>query len=277
MVRRRTVLAGALALPSLARAGTEGQAHALVLASTTSPEHSGLLAHLLPPFEAAAGIAVRVVALGTGQALDLARRGEADAVLTHDREAEERFVSEGHGLSRHPVMYNDFVLLGAVTDAARIGGLSDTAEALRRIALARAPFVSRGDRSGTQLVERRLWREAGMDPLAGRGAWYREVGQGMGPALRTAAAQDAYILSDRATWLALREPRDLRVLVQGDERMFNQYAVAAVNPARHPAVRAAAAQRFVDWIVSAEGQRAIARFRVEGQPAFFPNAGRVGA
>ncbi len=277
MVRRRTVLAGALALPSLARAGTEGQAHALTLASTTSPEHSGLLAHLLPPFTAASGIAVRVVALGTGQALDLARRGEADAVLTHDRDAEERFVSDGHGLRRHPVMYNDFVLLGAATDAARIGGLSDTAEALRRIALARAPFVSRGDRSGTQLVERRLWREAGMDPLAGRGAWYREVGQGMGPALRTAAAQDAYILSDRATWLALREPRDLRVLVQGDERMFNQYAVAAVNPARHPAVRAAAAQRFVDWIVSAEGQRAIARFRVEGQPAFFPNAGRVGA
>jgi tungstate transport system substrate-binding protein len=220
---------------------------------------------------------VRVVALGTGQALDVGRRGDADVVLVHDRAAEERFVEQGFGGPRRPVMYNDFVLAGPAADPAGIAGTTDIASALRRIAAARAPFVSRGDRSGTHAAELRLWQDAGVDPLPGRGAWYREIGQGMGPALNTAAAQNAYILTDRGTWQAFRNRQDLRILVEGDQRLFNQYGVIAVSPQRHPHVKAADGQRFVDWITSPAGQAAIAGFRIGGEQLFFPNANEPGA
>jgi len=271
---RRLLLPALALLPARPAAA---QPRAITLASTTSTEQSGLFGHILPIFTQASGIAVRVVALGTGQALDVGRRGDADVVLVHDRAAEERFVEEGFGGPRRAVMYNDFVLAGPGNDPVRIAGMDDIAAALRRIAAARAPFVSRGDRSGTHAAELRLWREAGVDPLPGRGAWYREVGQGMGPALNTAAAQGAHVLSDRGSWLAFRNRRDLRILVQGDARLFNQYGVMLVSVRRHPHVRAAEGQRFVDWITSPAGQAAIAGFRIGGEPLFFPNADQPGA
>jgi tungstate transport system substrate-binding protein len=246
----------------------------ITLASTTSTEQSGLFGHILPLFTQETGIAVRVVALGTGQALDVARRGDADAVLVHDRAAEERFVAEGHGGPRRPVMFNDFVLIGPQADPAGIAGLDDAAAALQRIAAAGAAFISRGDRSGTHAAELRLWQVAGIDPVRqGRGQWYREVGQGMGPALNTAAAQDAYILADRGTWLAFRNRQALRLLLAGDRRLFNQYGVMAVSPVRHPHVKAAEAERFIGWLVSPAGQAAIADYRIDGEALFFPNAG----
>jgi tungstate transport system substrate-binding protein len=270
---RRSLLALPVALPVAAAA----QPASITVASTTSTEQSGLFGHILPIFTRETGIAVRVVALGTGQALDVGRRGDADVVLVHDREAEERFVAEGFGGPRRPVMYNDFVVIGPAADPARVQGLRDSVEALRRIAAARAPFVSRGDRSGTHAAELRLWQQAGIDPVAGRGRWYREVGQGMGPALNTAAAQGAYILADRGTWLSFRNRQDLRIVAEGDERLFNQYGVMPVNPRRHPHVKAEAGQRFIDWLVSPAGQAAIAGYRINGEPLFFPNADRPGA
>jgi tungstate transport system substrate-binding protein len=261
------MLVAAFALPALA------QERSITVASTTSTEQSGLFGHILPIFTREAGIAVRVVALGTGQALDVGRRGDADVVFVHDRAAEERFVAEGFGGPRRHVMFNDFVITGPASDPARIAGLGDTAEALRRIAAARAPFISRGDRSGTHAAELRLWQLAGVDPASGRGQWYREVGQGMGPALNTAAAQGAYILADRGTWLSFRNRGELAVLVEGDRNLFNQYGVMVVNPARHPHVKAALAQQFADWVVSPAGQRAIAAYTIGGEALFFPNAG----
>jgi tungstate transport system substrate-binding protein len=268
MVRRLILVAAcaALALPAAA------QERFITVASTTSTEQSGLFRHILPIFTQATGIAVRVVALGTGQALDVGRRGDADVVFVHDRAAEERFVAEGFGGPRRHVMFNDFVIAGPAADPARLAGLRDTNDALRRIAEARAPFVSRGDRSGTHAAELRLWQLAGIDPVPGRGAWYREVGQGMGPALNTAAAQNAYVLTDRGTWLSFRNRQDLRILVEGDARLFNQYGVMLVNPQRHPHVKAADGQRFIDWILSPAGQQAIASFRINGDQLFFPNA-----
>jgi tungstate transport system substrate-binding protein len=266
---RRFILAAALlglALPAAAQERT------ITVASTTSTEQSGLFGHILPIFTRESGITVRVVALGTGQALDVGRRGDADVVFVHDRAAEQRFVAEGFGGPRNHVMFNDFVLVGPAADPARVNGLRDTNEALRRIAAARAPFVSRGDRSGTHAAELRLWQQAGVDPVAGRGAWYREVGQGMGPALNTAAAQGAYILTDRGTWLSFRNRQDLRIVVEGDARLFNQYGVMLVNPQRHPSVKAADGQRFIDWILSPAGQAAIAGYRINGEQLFFPNA-----
>ena len=266
---RRTLLAAAittLALPAL------GQERSITVASTTSTEQSGLFSHILPIFTRETGIAVRIVALGTGQALDVGRRGDADVVFVHDRAAEEKFVAEGFGGPRRHVMYNDFVIIGPASDPARIAGLRDTHQALRRIAEARAPFVSRGDRSGTHAAELRLWQGAGVDPAGGRGQWYREVGQGMGPALNTAAAQNAYILADRGTWLSFRNRQDLKVLVEGDARLFNQYGVMLVNPQRHPHVKAADGQRFIGWIVSPAGQAAIAGYKIDGEQLFFPNA-----
>jgi tungstate transport system substrate-binding protein len=248
------------------------QERAITVASTTSTEQSGLFGHLLPAFTARTGIPVRVVALGTGQALDVGRRGDADVVFVHDRAAEEAFVAEGYGLRRHEVMYNDFVILGPNHDPAGAAG-TNAAEGLRRIAGAKAPFVSRGDRSGTHAVELRLWQDTGLDLSAVRGDWYKEVGQGMGPALNAAAALNAYVLADRGTWLSFRNRGDLTVLVEGDHRLFNPYGVILVNPARHPHVKAREAQVFVDWLVSPEGQRAIAEFRIGGQPLFFPSAG----
>jgi tungstate transport system substrate-binding protein len=263
---RRALLLAAMAAPAAA------EARSITVASTTSTEQSGLFGHILPIFTRETGIAVRIVALGTGQALDVGRRGDADVVLVHDRAAEERFVAEGFGGPRRHVMFNDFILIGPVADPARIAGLRDVAEALRRIAAVRAPFVSRGDRSGTHAAELRLWGQAGLDPTEGRGRWYREVGQGMGPALNTAAAQGAYVLADRGTWLAFRNRQDLRILAEGDARLFNQYGVMPVNPQRHPHVRAADGQRFADWLVSPAGQAAIGDFRIAGERLFFPNA-----
>ena len=268
LLRRALLLAlmAAFALPALA------QERSITVASTTSTEQSGLFGHILPIFTRETGITVRVVALGTGQALDVGRRGDADVVFVHDRAAEERFVADGFGGPRRHVMFNDFVITGPAADPARIAGLRDTAEALRRIAAARAPFVSRGDRSGTHAAELRLWQLAGVDPATGRGQWYREIGQGMGPALNTAAAQGAYILADRGTWLSFRNRQDQRILIEGDARLFNQYGVMLVNAQRHPHVKAADAQRFIDWLLSSAGQAAIASYRINGEQLFFPNA-----
>jgi tungstate transport system substrate-binding protein len=266
---RRLILAlaaFAVVLPAAAQERT------ITIASTTSTEQSGLFGHILPIFTRETGITARVVALGTGQALDVGRRGDADVVFVHDRAAEERFVREGFGTERRHVMFNDFVLVGPAADPARVNGLRDTPEALRRIAAARAPFVSRGDRSGTHAAELRLWQQAGIDPATGRGQWYREVGQGMGPALNTAAAQNAYVLADRGTWLSFRNRQDLRIVVEGDARLFNQYGVMLVNPQRHAHVKAADGQRFVDWILSPAGQAAIASYKINGEQLFFPNA-----
>jgi tungstate transport system substrate-binding protein len=262
-----------LALPAAGIARAQAPAPFIVVASTTSTEQSGLFKHLLPAFTKQTGIEVRVVALGTGQALDSARRGDADVVLVHDLPAEQRFIAEGFATRRHDVMYNDFVIVGPRTDPARIAGLKDTLEAFRRIRTAQAPFVSRGDRSGTHAAELRLWSEAGVDPVAGRGAWYRETGSGMGPALNTAAAMDAYVLADRGTWLSFRNRGALQVLVEGDRRLFNQYGVMLVDPARHPHVKREAGQAFVDWLLSADGQRTIAGYRIGGEQLFFPGSG----
>jgi len=273
--RRRLALAFALAAAPLAAAAPAARAQGryIVMASTTSIEQSGLFAHLLPAFQQATGIEVRVVALGTGQALDAARRGDADVVFVHDRAAEERFVAEGHAIQRRDVMYNDFVVVGPKADPASARG-RDAAVALRRIAAAGRPFVSRGDRSGTHMAELRLWKDAGLDPAAARPAGYRECGCGMGAALNMAAATNAYVLADRGTWLAFRNRGELAVLVEGDPRLFNPYGVMVVNPARHPHVKAALAQQFADWVVSPPGQQAIARYRIQGEPLFFPNARR---
>jgi tungstate transport system substrate-binding protein len=249
----------------------------ITVASTTSTEQSGLFRHVLPVFTKKTGIHVRVVALGTGQALDVARRGDADVVFVHARPAEEKFVAEGHGVKRLPVMYNDFVLIGPKADPTRIRGLKDTLEALRRIKSAAAPFVSRGDRSGTHLAELELWKIAGVDIAKEKAAWYRETGQGMGPALNTASSMGAYLLADRATWLAFKNRGDLAILVEGDKRLFNQYGVILVNPERHPHVKRAQAQAFIDWLVSKEGQQTIAAYRIGGEQLFYPNADQPGA
>ena len=247
----------------------QAQERFITVASTTSTEQSGLFSHLLPRFQAATGIAVRIVALGTGQALDVGRRGDADVVFVHDKPAEDRFVAEGFGVERIQVMYNDFVVIGPKADPARIKDLKDVTEAFRRVQRAGAPFVSRGDRSGTHAAELRYWQEAGVQPA---GAWYREVGQGMGPALNTAAAMNAYILADRATWLNFRNRADLDVLVQGDERLFNQYGVILVNPQRHAHVKVEMGRAFIAWLVGPDGQRAIADYKIGGEQLFFPNA-----
>ena len=249
----------------------------IVLASTTSMEQSGLFGHILPAFKAKTGIEVRVVAVGTGQALDIARRGDADVVLVHDREAEAKFVAEGHGALRHDVMYNDFILVGPRSDPARVAGGKDAGAALKRIAEMGAVFVSRGDRSGTHLAEMRLWRTAGVEPTQARGAWYREIGAGMGPTLNASAAMGAYTLADRGTWLSFKNRADMAILVEGDERLFNPYGVIAVDPRRHPHVRAEPAQVFVQWLLSAEGQAAIASYRVGNEPLFVPAARKAGS
>ena len=258
----------ALTAASPARAG----ARAVTLASTTSTENSGLFAHLLPQFTRATGIDVRVIAVGTGQALRIARNGDADVLLVHHRASEERFVAEGYGVKRHDVMYNDFVLVGPGADPARVRGQTDAARALARIAGARALFASRGDDSGTHKKERDLWAAAGLDPVEASGTWYRETGSGMGATLNAAAGMGAYALSDRATWIAFQNKGDLEVLVEGDPRLFNPYGVILVNPAKHPHVNAKDGQAFIDWLVSKEGQAAIAAYRLDGRQLFFPNA-----
>lgn len=275
ILRRRLLtiaLLAALPLASPVLAQEAPGKRPITVASTTSTEQSGLFKHLLPRFTAGTGIAVNVVALGTGQALDVGRRGDADVVFVHDRPAEDKFVAEGFATGRRDVMYNDFVVVGPRSDPALVKG-ADVLEALRRIALAKAPFVSRGDRSGTHAAELRYWKDAGLDLAAVRGEWYRDVGQGMGPALNTASASNAYLLADRGTWLSFKNRGDLAVLVEGDRRLFNQYGVMLVNPAKHPHVKAVEGQAFIDWLVSPEGQRAIADYKIEGEQLFFPNAG----
>ena len=246
----------------------------IVLQSTTSTRNSGLFERILPAFRAKTGIEVRVVAVGTGQALRNAARGDGDALLVHDREAERRFVAEGHGTRRHDVMYNDFVIVGPRADPAGIAGTADAPAALAAIARARAAFASRGDDSGTHKAELRLWRAARIDPAAHSGRWYRETGSGMGATLNVGIGMGAYALSDRASWIAFGNKRGHRVLVEGDPRLFNQYGIVAVSKSRHPNVKAAFAESFVDWMLSEEGQAAIAAHRIDGRQLFFPNARR---
>lgn len=246
-------------------------AQSIVMASTTSTEQSGLFAHLLPAFKAASGIDVKVVALGTGQALDTGRRGDADVLFVHDTVAEEKFVAEGYGVKRLPVMYNDFVLIGPAADPAGVKG-KDVVDALKQLATQNASFVSRGDKSGTHAAELRYWKAAGAEESKGSG--YKECGCGMGPALNIAASSGAYILADRGTWLNFKNRADLQILVEGDQRLFNQYGVIVVNPAKHPHVKSAEAQRFVDWVVSPAGQQTIASYKIGGEQLFFPNADR---
>lgn len=283
--RRRWLAAAGLAVGSAlaalwapmasAQTPAAGSAPFIVVASTTSTEQSGLFRHLLPIYRQATGVEVRVVALGTGQALDAARRGDADVVLVHDVAAEEKFVAEGFGLKRMPVMYNDFILVGPNDDPAGLAASAakDVAAALKRIAERGAPFVSRGDRSGTHAAELRFWQVAGVDIAAAKPAGYRECGCGMGPALNIAAATVAYTLADRGTWLNFRNRAAMAIVVEGDRRLFNPYGVIVVNPARHPHVKLALAQQFADWLVSPAGQAAIASYRIEGEPLFFPGNG----
>lgn len=260
------VLAGALLAP-LAQA----QDKFIVLASTTSTEQSGLFKHLLPLFTQASGIEVRVVAVGTGQALDMGRRGDADALFVHDQPAEEKFVAEGFGLPRRAVMYNDFVLIGPKADPAGVRG-NDIAAALKRLGAAGSGFVSRGDKSGTHSAELRQWKLAGIDLAAAKPAGYKECGCGMGQALNIAASTNAYVLSDRGTWLNFKNRGDLGIVVEGDKQLFNQYGVIVVNPAKHPHVKKELAQAFSDWVVSRDGQAAIASYKIGGEQLFFPNA-----
>jgi tungstate transport system substrate-binding protein len=261
----QATLGAALAFASLA-----ASAQSIVMASTTSTEQSGLFSHLLPAFKQASGIDIKVVALGTGQALDMGRRGDADVVFVHDQVAEEKFVADGFGLQRQAVMYNDFVLIGPKADPLGTRG-KDVVEALKKVAAANGAFISRGDKSGTHAAELRFWKMAGLDA---KGSGYKECGCGMGPALNIAASSGAYVLADRGTWLNFKNRADLAVLVEGDRRLFNQYGVMVVNPAKHPQVKRTEAQKFVDWIVSPAGQNAIAAYKIGGEQLFFPNAGQ---
>jgi tungstate transport system substrate-binding protein len=245
----------------------------IVVASTTSTQDSGLFGHILPLFKAKTGIDVKVIALGTGQALDVARRGDADVVFVHARGAEETFVQEGFGVKRYPVMYNDFVLIGPKGDPAGIRGSKDIVAALKTLKDKRMPFISRGDKSGTHMAEISLWKLAGIEIAGERGRWYKAIGQGMGAALNTASVADAYVLSDRGTWLSFKNKGDLVIAVDGDKLLFNQYGVILVNPRKHPTVKAALAQEFIDWLISPEGQRAIADYKINGAQLFYPNAG----
>src|SRR5215216_1562397 len=253
------------------------QDKSIVVASTTSTQDSGLFGHLLPMFKAKAGIDVKVVAQGTGQALDTARRGDADVVFVHAKSAEEKFLSEGFGVKRYPVMYNDFILVGPKSDPAGVKGSKDIVAALGAIKAKGADFISRGDKSGTHQAELNLWKVAGIDIARDKGAWYKEIGQGMGAALNTASASNAYVLADRGTWLSFKNRGDLGIAVEGDKRLFNQYGVMLVNPEKHPSVKKDLGQQFIDWLVSSEGQKAIADYKINGEQLFYPNANDSGA
>ena len=274
VTNRRFILAVLIAAAAALAAPVQAQEKFITVSSTTSTEQSGLFAFILPIFQKSTGISVRVVALGTGQALDMARRGDADVVFVHDPAAERKFVSEGYGIGHRDVMYNDFVLIGPKGDPAKVAGGKDITAALQQIRAAQAPFVSRGDKSGTHAAELRLWKDAGIDIALQKRQWYRETGLGMGPALNIASSMNAYILADRGTWLSFKNRGDLGIVVEGDKRLFNQYGVMLVNPAKHPHVKNDLGQTFVDWVVSPDGQRAIAQYTIGGQQLFFPNAGR---
>jgi tungstate transport system substrate-binding protein len=273
--RSLVVLAATITLITAAPAGAQDKS--IVVASTTSTQDSGLFGHILPLFKAKTGIDVKVVAQGTGQALDTGRRGDADVLFVHAKAQEEKFVADGFGVKRYPVMYNDFVLIGPKSDPAGIKGMTDVAEALKAIKSKGAPFISRGDRSGTHIAELDLWKAAGIDTGKEKGPWYKEIGQGMGAALNTASAANAYVLADRGTWLSFKNRGDLDILVAGDKCLFNQYGVMLVNPEKHPHVKRALGQVFIDWLVSPEGQKAIADYKINGQELFFPNANMPGA
>ena len=273
MLRRTFLTVAASALIALGALNTaSADERFITVASTTSTQDSGLFNVLLPAFTAKTGITVKVIAQGTGQALDTARRGDADIVFVHAKAQELKFLSEGYGVKRYPVMYNDFVVVGPKADPAGINGTKDVAAAFKTIADKTAPFVSRGDKSGTNTAELNLWKTAGVDLQAVRGEWYREIGQGMGATLNTANAMAAYTLSDRATWIAFANKGDLGIVVEGDKKLFNQYGVMLVNPAKTPAVKAEDGQAFIDWLVSPEGQAVIAGYRIGDQQLFFPNA-----
>jgi tungstate transport system substrate-binding protein len=281
MPTRRHIALG-LFVAVLGVAPAAAQDKSIVVASTTSTQDSGLFGHILPLFKARSGIDVKVVAQGTGQALDTGRRGDADVLFVHAKAEEEKFIAGGFGVKRLPVMYNDFVLIGPKSDPAAIKGMADVTQAFKTIKATRvknlaATFISRGDRSGTHIAELDLWQAAGIDIAQERGPWYRSIGQGMGAALNTASASNAYVLADRGTWLAFKNRGDLDILVAGDQRMFNQYGVMLVNPAKHPHVKKELGQAFIDWLISPEGQKAIADYKIEGQQLFFPNANVPGA
>ena len=272
--RSRLISVFASVLGAWALTATMGLAHAqsssIVMASTTSTEQSGLFSHMLPAFKQATGIDVKVVALGTGQALDMARRGDADVLFVHDQTAEEKFVADGFGVKRFPVMYNDFVLVGPANDPAKTKG-KDIVAALQKLVASPSGFISRGDKSGTHAAELRYWKQAGLD---NKGTGYKECGCGMGPALNMAASTGAYVLTDRGTWLSFKNRQDLQVLVEGDNRLFNQYGVMVVSAAKHPHVKTDLAQKFVDWVISPAGQANIASYKIGGEVLFFPNANK---
>jgi tungstate transport system substrate-binding protein len=299
MHTRRTLLVVAAAAAALAALPALAQDKSIVVASTTSTQDSGLFGHILPLFKGKTGIDVKVVAQGTGQALDTGRRGDADVLFVHAKAQEEKFIAEGSGVKRFPVMYNDFILVGPKSDPAGIKGMADVTVALKTIQAKNAPFVSRGDRSGTHIAELDLWQAAGIDPhpnppphsasktrvealMAGEGRegvgpWYKEIGQGMGAALNTASAMNGYVLADRGTWLSFKNRGDLDILVAGDKRLFNQYGVMLVSPTKHPHVKTELGQAFIDWLISPEGQKAIADYKINGEQLFFPNANVPGA
>ena len=268
---KASALAGLLAVVAVAGSPSHAQEKSIVVASTTSTQDSGLFGYLLPIVKDKTGIVVKVLAQGTGQALDTARRGDADVVFVHAKSAEEKFLAEGWGVRRYPVMYNDFILVGPKGDPAGVKG-KDILTALQTLKAKAAPFISRGDRSGTNIAELALWKEAGIAIATDKGPWYKEIGQGMGAALNMASGSNAYVLSDRGTWLAFRNKGDLTIVVEGDKRLFNQYGVMLVNPAKHPNVKKELGQQFIDWLISPEGQHAIAGYKINGQQLFYPNA-----
>ena len=278
MLTRRFLMVAAAAVVAAAAGAAAQEEKSIVVSSTTSTQDSGLFGHILPLFKQKTGIDVKVVAQGTGQALDTGRRGDADVVFVHAKSAEEKFLAEGEGVKRFPVMYNDFVLIGPKSDPAGVKGMKDVAKALQTIKEKQAPFISRGDRSGTHIAELALWnKDAGIDIEKDKGPWYKSIGQGMGAALNTAGASNAYVLSDRGTWLSFKNKGDLQILVEGDKRLFNQYGVILVNPAKHPNVKKNLGQQFIDWLVSPEGQKAIADYKINGEQLFYPNANDTSA
>ena len=270
---RNLAFVAALAVSGLAAGPVAAQDKSIVVASTTSTQDSGLFGHILPMFKAKTGIDVKVVAQGTGQALETGRRGDADVVFVHAKAQEEKFVAEGYGVKRYGVMYNDFVLVGPKSDPAKVKGGKDVLAALKAINDKGAPFVSRGDKSGTHSAELALWKAAGLDPAGSKPAWYREIGQGMGAALNTASAMGGYVLADRGTWISFKNKDQLEIVLEGDNRLFNQYGIILVNPEKHASVKKDLGQQFIDWVISAEGQEAIRAYKIGGQQLFFPNAG----
>ena len=277
MFTRRIFLGLTMATLFSASAIAQNNERSIIVSSTTSTTDSGLFNHILPLFKAKTGIDVRVISQGTGQALDTGKRGDADVVFVHAKPQEEKFVAEGFGVERKPVMYNDFVLIGPKADPAAVKNTKDIVAALKAIQSRNAPFVSRGDKSGTHAAELTLWKTAGIDIDQAKGPWYRDIGQGMGAALNTASAMNAYVLADRATWLNFKNRADLAIMVEGDTRLFNQYGVILVDPKKHPHVKAKDGQAFIDWLISAEGQRAIGDYKINGKILFFPNASQPGA